>query len=78
MSQGQRNPYDFSNPIRDLKFFAGREEELKEISYYLDLSLSDSPKYTSLAFIGERSSGKTSLLNVTELVAEDKGVLFCC
>jgi len=69
------NPYDFINPIRDPKFFAGRKEELKEIDYYLELSRSRSPKYTHLAVIGDRASGKTSLLNIIEFMADDKGFL---
>ena len=69
------NPYDFINPIRDPKLFAGRQEELKEIDYYLELSRSKAPKYTHLALIGERASGKTSLLNMVEYKANEKGFL---
>jgi len=69
------NPYDFITPVKDPKLFAGREEELKEIDYYLDLSHSKSPKYTHLALIGERASGKTSLLNMIESMANEKGFL---
>ena len=69
------NPYDFINPIRDPKLFAGRQEELKEIDYYLELSRSKSPKYTHLALIGERASGKTSLLNMIGYKANEKDFL---
>jgi len=69
------NPYDFINPVRDPKLFAGRQEELKEIDYYLELSRSKAPKYTHLALIGERASGKTSLLNMIEYKANEKGFL---
>jgi len=69
------NPYDFINPIRDPKLFAGRQEELKEIDYYLELSRSKAPKYTHLALIGGRASGKTSLLNMTGFKATEKDFL---
>jgi len=75
MTNEHCNPYDFINPIRDPKLFAGRREELKEIDYYLELSRSKSPKYTHLALIGERASGKTSLLNMIEYKANEKGFL---
>lgn len=69
------NPYDFINPIREPKLFAGRQEQLKEIDYYLELARSKAPKYTHLALIGERASGKTSLLNMIEHKANEKGFL---
>ena len=75
MVQEYSNPYDFINPVRDPKLFAGREEELKEIDYYLELSRSKAPKYTHLALIGERASGKTSLLNMIAYKANVKGLL---
>ena len=75
MAKEYHNPYDFINPVRDPDLFAGREEELKEIDYYLELSRSKSPKYTHLALIGERATGKTSLLNMIEYKANEKGFL---
>jgi hypothetical protein len=68
------NPYDFANPVNDPKIFAGRKTELEEINYYLDHA-----KYASrainLAIIGDRASGKTSLLNMVQFGAEQRG--FC-
>lgn len=75
MTKEHYNPYDFINPIRDPKLFAGRKDELKEIDYYLELSRSTTAKYTHLALIGERASGKTSLLNIIEFMANEKGFL---
>jgi len=69
------NPYDFGRPIRDPSLFAGRQKELKEIDYYLELSKSDRPIYHNLALIGPRSVGKTSLLNMIEHIAKKKGML---
>jgi tetratricopeptide (TPR) repeat protein len=69
------NPYDFINPVRDPRFFAGRYEELNEIEYYLELSRSKEPKYFHLALVGPRSTGKTSILNMIEYKANEKGFL---
>jgi len=69
------NPYDFINPIGDPRFFAGRYKELDEINYYLELSRSIKPKYFHLALVGPRSTGKTSLLNMIEHKAGEKGFL---
>lgn len=70
-----RNPYDFINPVRDPRLFAGRKKELEEIEYYLRLSMSDEPKYFHIALIGPRSVGKTSLLNMIEYKANELGLL---
>jgi tetratricopeptide (TPR) repeat protein len=75
VNEQYRNPYDFINPIKDPKYFAGRHEELKEIDYYLELSRSKDPKYFHLALVGPRSTGKTSLLNMIEHKANEKGFL---
>jgi tetratricopeptide (TPR) repeat protein len=75
MKNEHYNPYDFINPIKDPKLFAGRKEELKEIDYYLELSRSKTPKYIHLALIGDRASGKTSLLNIIKSMADEKGLL---
>lgn len=69
------NPYDFERPVKDPKLFAGRQKELNEISYYLELSKSERPVYHNLAIIGPRAVGKTSLLNMIEHMAEEKGML---
>jgi len=75
VSEQYRNPYDFINPIKDQKYFAGRYKELQEIDYYLELSRSKEPKYFHLVLIGPRSTGKTSLLNMIEHKANEKGFL---
>lgn len=68
------NPYDFANPVSDSKIFAGREEELDEIKYYLDHARA-AARPINLALLGPRASGKTSLLNMTEIEAKQRG--FC-
>jgi tetratricopeptide (TPR) repeat protein len=75
LDEQYRNPYDFTNPIKDPRFFAGRHKELEEIDYYLELSKSKEPKYIHLALVGPRSVGKTSLLNMIEHKADGKGFL---
>jgi len=75
MSPDYTNPYDFGKPVREAKLFAGRQKELEEIDYYLELSKSDRPIYHNLALIGPRSVGKTSLLNMIEHMAKKKGLL---
>lgn len=68
------NPYNFSRPVADHELFAGRERELREIAYYLDQAkLSNRPM--SLALLGERAAGKSSLLNATEHEAKRRGIL---
>jgi Cdc6-like AAA superfamily ATPase len=56
------NPFDFANPVIDPKLFAGRKNELEDIEYYLNHAKS-APRAINLALIGDRASGKTSLLN---------------
>jgi len=69
------NPYDFINPIRDPKLFAGRHGELEEIEYYLKLSKSEKPTYFHFALVGSSFAGKTSFLNIIEGTAKDLGFL---
>ncbi|MFM7406966.1 MAG: ATP-binding protein [Cuspidothrix sp.] len=68
------NPYDFSNPVLELDLFAGREKELEEIRYYLDQA-KNARQPINIALLGQRASGKTSLLNITE--CEGKFRDFC-
>lgn len=63
------NPYNFSNPVLELDLFAGREKELEEIRYYLDQAKNASQPI-NIVFLGQRASGKTSLLNITESEAK--------
>ncbi|HZG51408.1 MAG TPA: tetratricopeptide repeat protein [Pyrinomonadaceae bacterium] len=68
------NPYDFANPVSSQELFCGRERELKDIRYYLDQAkLTSRPM--NLALLGARAAGKTSLLNMIELEAKERG--FC-
>ncbi len=69
------NPYDFEKPVRDPHLFAGRQKELEEIDYYLELSKSEQPVFHNLALIGPRAIGKTSLLNMIQHMAEKKEML---
>lgn len=72
--QGLANPYDFANPVPSSDLFIGRDEELSEINYYLEQALK-TRRPTNIAIIGNRASGKTSLLNVTEQAARKVGLL---
>lgn len=67
------NPYDFANPVDDGALFAGRETELSEIRYYLRQA-ARAPRPINLVLTGERSSGKTSLLNKTEHESRSLGL----
>lgn len=69
-----KNPYDFSNPVLDEELFSGRTNELKEIDYYLE-NAKKSKRPINIAILGPRASGKTSLLNITEIKAKKKD--FC-
>jgi tetratricopeptide (TPR) repeat protein len=69
-----KNPYDFSNPVLDEELFIGRTNELKEIDYYLE-NAKKSKRPINIAILGPRASGKTSLLNITEIKAKNKD--FC-
>lgn len=68
------NPYEFANPVTQLNRFAGRTEELKDIGYYLRHARRVAHP-VNLALIGERASGKTSLLNVIEHESRSLGLL---
>jgi hypothetical protein len=51
------NPFTFGNPIRDPERFYGRQDELRQVASRLLSSV-----HESTAVVGERRSGKTSLL----------------
>lgn len=68
------NPYDFANPVTNENLFAGREDHLEEIIYYLNHG-KKSAKPINLALIGDRAAGKTSLLNMIESQAKKQDYL---
>ena len=68
------NPYDFAKPVTRRDRFAGRAKELKDIGYYLALA-EQTPEPMNLAIIGERASGKTSLLNIIDIEARKSGLI---
>ena len=75
MALGQMpNPYEFAHPVTQAARFAGRNRELEDIKYYLNLA-TQVAQPVNLALIGERASGKTSLLNMIEIQAQDTGLL---
>lgn len=69
-----KNPYDFAHPVPDARQFVGRRAELEDIRYYLD-QCKVTPHPISLALLGPRASGKTSVLNVVEAEAKARGYL---
>jgi tetratricopeptide (TPR) repeat protein len=70
-----RNPYDFTKPVKNSKYFSGRKTELKEINNYLDLATGEDPSFYNMSIIGHRASGKTSFLNVIENTCNEKNLL---
>ncbi len=68
------NPFDFANPVSKRNLFIGREDELKDIKYYLDHAKT-ADRAINLALLGERAAGKTSLLNIIEIEANDRGLV---
>ncbi len=68
-----QNPYDFAHPVIEPGLFAGREKELEEVRYYLDQATMVTRPF-NLALMGERASGKTSLLNMIQVEAESRGL----
>ena len=74
VSAATRNPYDFANPVSDPKLFIGRNDELRDIKYYLDQG-AVAPRAINIALLGARAAGKTSFLNIIEHEAALRG--FC-
>ncbi|AUY47874.1 glycosyltransferase [Streptomyces sp. CB01881] len=72
--QQLQNPYDYRSPVRSEELFAGRAAELGRIDYELGQARVDRP-IGYVAVYGMRGAGKTSLLNITELLARERGVL---
>jgi Cdc6-like AAA superfamily ATPase len=69
-----RNPYSFTRPVQEHAFLGGRDRELNEIKYYINLNRNGSNFH--LALQGNRASGKTSLLNVIQsLFKHEKDML---
>jgi hypothetical protein len=68
------NPYDFANPVNNMLLFADRIKEREEIDYYLDHATA-APQPISIALMGSRAAGKTSLLNYTEQEARKRDFL---
>lgn len=67
------NPFDCSRPVKSLKEFAGRLNEIdniKEIFNDVEAGLG-----LNVAIHGERACGKSSLLNIIKEIANDKGAL---
>jgi hypothetical protein len=56
--------------------FAARLKEREELDYYLDFART-APRHINVALVGQRASGKTSLLNYTEQAAKQKGIITC-
>jgi tetratricopeptide (TPR) repeat protein len=67
------NPFDFANPVDELASFAGRKSEFEDVRYYLNHARHTRPIH--LALTGERSAGKTSMLNMIFKQAESSGFL---
>lgn len=72
-SRSLLNPYPYQNEIEEEGNFVGREEIREKILYYLEqASLGE---FYNIAITGETSIGKSSLLNMIRIDAEDFDVL---
>lgn len=69
------NLYDYANLAKDEAVFAGREPELSHIAYVLTQSGFDR-LVGYVAVCGQRAAGKTSVLNMVEPTARDRGFLW--
>ncbi len=67
------NPFDFANPVQVPGLFVGRDSELRDVDYYLEHARS-ADHAINLALVGERASGKTSLLNMIEQESSRRGL----
>lgn len=67
------NPYDFANPVNHPGSFAGRKSQSEDVRYYLNHARYARPIH--LALTGERSAGKTSMLNMIDKQAGLLGFL---
>jgi tetratricopeptide (TPR) repeat protein len=68
-----KNPYEFRTPIRERHRLVGRERELAVIRDAFESTLEDRGSHVTIE--GPPRRGKTSLLNVAALEAEDLGLL---
>jgi hypothetical protein len=69
-----KNPYNFTRPVQEYAFLGGRDRELNEVKYYINLNRNGGNFH--LALQGNRASGKTSLLNVVQnLFRGEKDIL---
>ena len=69
------NPYDFANPVADTMLLVGRESEMDQIKYYLDYA-KNAPRPINIALLGQRASGKTSILNITRERSKKTRILY--
>jgi hypothetical protein len=69
-----RNPYDYANPVSAEDVFAGRRLELSQIAGVLAQTGTGEP-VGYVAVHGQRAAGKTSMVNMIELMATQHGHL---
>lgn len=70
---GRRNPFNYLSPVEDESRLIGREEELEDLLYYTGQA--EQNEYYHAAVVGDRASGKTSLVNVLSEKLESRGHL---
>jgi hypothetical protein len=68
-----KNPFDYAHPVSDANLFAGRTDALAKVAYILDQAGLGRVNY--LAIYGKRAAGKTSLLNMADLLARERSYL---
>jgi hypothetical protein len=74
MARARNNPYSFE-PIKDAKNFAGRDKLILNVKNYLECSNSNNPTFYNFLIIGSQGSGKTSMLNLIKIFADERNSL---
>ncbi len=67
------NPFDCTRPVQNLKEFAGRVNEIDNIKEIFDDV--EAGLGLNVAIHGERACGKSSLINIIQEIANDKGAI---
>lgn len=73
IEQANQNPFDFRTPIRARDLLVGRDQEQATLREHLESTAQGKPVHVAL--IGERASGKTSLLNIGAELAMEAGLV---
>jgi len=67
------SPYNNQLPVDTRNDFYGFDEQLKTMESFIDTSING--RSTNFIFLGEKTTGKSSFLNITREYAQEKGYL---